>query len=340
MWRKWLHHRRDEERMLAESTRALAQLRFALAYGALAPASGAHGAVPWVMRLREGAIDFQLAHPCTRAPHDPAHRELVIACGAALAQLRLSMRQLGFRESTVLFPDPWQPQLIATVHIDDSGPATPEAYVLYQALRAPLLVDDGRMMHAIDPSLLVEIKAVCEEERVSLHFVDRSLFGVGGRDHGERAQAEAPTSTALVRRAEEDESCACDPPSIEETLALLHPFQRSTFRPETQRWTPDHELALSAAVAAMVTTARDDAADWVAAGQALSRALLRARVDGVHAAVHSLGSTRLREELASDVHDALPVPQVALRFGYPRVTKLVRHETRMFEAVRLPPGGS
>jgi hypothetical protein len=333
MWRNRMAQRHEGAPLLAppQVARGREQLRFLLDYGVLAPAAGAHGPAPWQLRMRGDAVDLHLAHHCALDAHDPAHRDLVIACGATLAQLRLAARQLGFRESTVIFPDPWQPELLARVHLDEAGPATPEAYVLYQALCGPVLVDDGSAMQSIDAALLAELKALCAEEQVQLHYVDRSLVGSG-----------SPSSSPQPETEPDDMRGLCEAPTITETIALLHAFQLRTFRPETATWSADCELALSAAVPALVTTAQDGAGDWLAAGQAIARAFLRARVDGVYASVHGLASPSLRAQIArdlgpSDAPQTPQNPQLVVRFGYPRTSKLVRHETRMFEAVRPSP---
>jgi hypothetical protein len=269
------------------------------------------------MRLHEGAIDVALLHHCVLELADPAHRDLVLACGAALAELRLSLRQLGYVESVVTFPDDARADLLARVSLDDHVDPEPEAYVLYQALRGPNLVDDGAVQ-ALDESLLAEIKAVCEQERAHLHYVDRSILA-----------AEERARDVVV---EPPPDVLCEVADVGEAIALLHPFQLRTFRPDTDAWTNGYELALSAPVAALLTTPNDTPADWLAAGQAITRALLRARVEGVHAQVHGVATPAIREELARDLGGE--APQAVVRFGYPRANKLARHETRMFEAVR------
>jgi len=302
-WREKRAHERSargrqdrEER--ASRDRALAQLRFLLEYGDLAPASGVHGAPPWLLRLQDGAIDVVFAHRCGRDAFDAGHREVLVACGAAIAQLRLALRQIGFRESLVTFPDPAQRLLLARVYLDDTEPPTPEAYVLYQALRGPIIVDDGT--RAVDDALLAEIKAVCEQERVRLHYVDRSILAVSDR----------------VRAV--DDAAMCDVPSIGEALTLLHPFHLETFRPDLDTWTNGQDPSLGhSAVAALITTADDGPPDWLAAGQALSRALLRARVDGVSAVVQGLASPTIRTELVRGLRGEHP--QIVARFGYLRV---------------------
>ena len=46
---------------------------------------------------------------------DPAGRELVISCGAALFNLRLAVRRLGFAADVSLLPDAAQPGLLAEI---------------------------------------------------------------------------------------------------------------------------------------------------------------------------------------------------------------------------------
>ncbi|HEY7036132.1 MAG TPA: nitroreductase family protein, partial [Thermomicrobiales bacterium] len=79
----------------------------------------------------------------------------------------------------------------------------------------------------------------------------------------------------------------------------------------------DHELAEEAPLLVVLGTDGDTPGDWLMAGQALARLLLRARVDGVDAAYlnQPIQVAALRPRLA-EVTGATGIPQVMLRLGY------------------------
>lgn len=72
--------------------------------GASAPSS--HNSQPWRLRWHDGAIEVH-GDPTRRLPAtDPDARELRLACGAAVTNVRLAVRAQGRRAHTLLMPDP------------------------------------------------------------------------------------------------------------------------------------------------------------------------------------------------------------------------------------------
>jgi hypothetical protein len=294
------------------------RLRFLLGYGVLAPGGSVQ---PWVLRLVDGAIDLIVHHTCMVPLHDAGHRDLFVSCGAALAQLRLSLRQLGYHERVAIAPDRRRPELVARIALGEPEDANPEAYVLYQALKEPVLVSED-VVQVVDGALLSELAAVCDQERASLHYVDPAIMGFAMRPGPPGPSAPPPS--------------LCHAPPISEVLQTLHPFRFRTFDPDSCAWVDERDMNLSSTVLAVIATERDDADAWLAAGQALSRILLRARVDGVYACVQSLRSIEARAKLAGarGLLESAAQPQLALRLGYPSASRIVRHDTVQLEAVR------
>src|SRR5690606_15026240 len=83
------------------------KLRHLLNYAVLAPSD--HNTQPWRFRLAHGSVDVFADRSRALPVVDPADRELVISCGAALYQLRLAIRYFGFADRVALFPDAQQP---------------------------------------------------------------------------------------------------------------------------------------------------------------------------------------------------------------------------------------
>src|SRR3954453_4678101 len=56
---------------------------------------------------------------------DPAGRELAITCGAALFNLRVAVRKLGYTPTVSLLPDQRDPRLLARVEVGESQRGEP-----------------------------------------------------------------------------------------------------------------------------------------------------------------------------------------------------------------------
>jgi nitroreductase len=84
-------------------------------FQAVAQAPSVHNIQPWVLELHERSVllferwDVLLPH------HDPKGRDRLLSCGAALTNLELAMRHLGWETDTTLFPDPGHGDQVATV---------------------------------------------------------------------------------------------------------------------------------------------------------------------------------------------------------------------------------
>lgn len=82
---------------------------------AAAAAPSLHNSQPWRFQVDNGTVELHadLLHELPAA--DPDHRELLLGCGAALLNLRLAIRALGFSADVRLMPDPSKPTLVAAV---------------------------------------------------------------------------------------------------------------------------------------------------------------------------------------------------------------------------------
>jgi hypothetical protein len=88
---------------------------------------------PWRFRAGEYVIELY-ADPGRKLRVDPASREMLISCGAALFGLRLAVRSLGYPPVVELLPDPARPRLLARVTLGAAEPMTPLERQLLEAL--------------------------------------------------------------------------------------------------------------------------------------------------------------------------------------------------------------
>jgi hypothetical protein len=93
-----------------------------------------HNIQPWSFRIGPDVIELY-TDPSRRLPAaDPQDRELRIACGAALFNLRLALQGQAIRPIVTVFPDRAQPGLVATVRRGWKRPPTPEIERLLRAV--------------------------------------------------------------------------------------------------------------------------------------------------------------------------------------------------------------
>lgn len=91
---------------------------------AAAAAPSSHNSQPWGLRWREGAVEVH-ADPERFLPvADPDRRELRLACGAALANVRVAVRAQGRRAHTTLLPVPGDPWFLGRVRPGSPSPPT------------------------------------------------------------------------------------------------------------------------------------------------------------------------------------------------------------------------
>ena len=110
-------------------------IQFAVAAAVHAPS--VHNTQPWRFGHGERAIDVYADTGRRLRLADPAGRELMISCGAAVFTLRVALRYLGWLPHARLFPDPSRPALVARVSWDeDRIAADPYEREMYAAVIA------------------------------------------------------------------------------------------------------------------------------------------------------------------------------------------------------------
>lgn len=141
----------------------------ATALEAAAMAPSVHNSQPWRFRVLSDRIELH-ADPLRRLPAtDPGDKELRLACGAALANLRIALEALGIRPLVTLLPRHTGSQALATVR--RGGHVTPNDHVLdlrraipaRRTNRKPFLND------AITPAQLNQLVHAAQTERSWLH---------------------------------------------------------------------------------------------------------------------------------------------------------------------------
>jgi len=105
--------------------------RYLIATAARAPS--VHNTQPWRFRVSPAAIELY-CDPRRKVQADPAGREMLVSCGAALFGLRLGVRSLGYQPVVELLPEQDRPRLLARVHLGAATPVTAAEREMIKAL--------------------------------------------------------------------------------------------------------------------------------------------------------------------------------------------------------------
>jgi Nitroreductase family len=280
---------------------------------------------------------------------DPDGRELMISCGAALFNVRLALRSLGYVPETDVLPDPGQPTLVARVSWQERAVADEFERRLFSQVRRRRTHRGAFDPEPLPPDLLAALRGSAAKDGATLRIV---------ADDGRRAALAAAVETAeheLRRDGERLRELARWTPAPGSACYDGVPATSYPARAEhTEPYFPGRDFARghgwglpplspatsirAAGVAGVLATTADRPADWVNAGQALQRILLTASACGAAVALHSqpLELAWLREFIRTQLSDGA-YPHLVLRFGM--VTQVAVSVRRDPGDVLFAPGG-
>ncbi len=296
------------------------QAGYLIATAARAPS--VHNTQPWRFRVGPCAVELY-ADPSRKLRVDPAGREMLISCGAALFGLRLAVRSLGYLPVVELLPDPARLRLLARVRLGAAEPVTAWERQLLAAVphrhthRGPFSADP------LPAGLLAGLQHDALAEGATLALVDRALVYQRLADIAAAARRKMdldPAARADMRRWSRDEGSL----ARDGVPAHAFPTRSGAQRGRLPQRDFDLDRGLGrleadgpppAATAVLLTTG-DGRADWLRAGQALHRMLAHAASRWVFASIHTqpLEDTAIRALIRDRL--ALPgAPQLILQLG-------------------------
>jgi len=322
-------------------------VRYVVARAVWAPS--VHNTQPWRFTA-DGGPQVSLHADAGRqlAAADPDGREMMISCGAALFTIRLALRSLGYVPETRVLPDPAQPVLVAQVSWRERAAADEFEWRLSGHVLTRRTHRGAFDPEPLPPDTLAALRTAAAREGAALRIV---------ADDGRRATLAAAVQTAerqLHRDGERLRELARWTPGPGSARHDGVPATSYPARAErTQPYFPSRDFARghgwgvsplspatshrAAGVAGLLTTAADQPADWVQAGQALQRILLTASVCGAAVALHSqpLELPWLREFLGAQLGDGACL-HLVLRIGL--VTQVALSVRRDLGDVLFPAG--
>jgi len=299
--------------------------RFAVAAAMHAPS--VNNTQPWRFGHGERHIDVYADASRRLQVADPDGREMMISCGAAAFTLRVALRQLGWLPRTQLFPDRSRPALVARVSWDTNriAPDSDERK-MFAAVTARHTHRGGFGPGPLPTGTLSALREEAASEGAMLRLVadddQRAALAavVQAGEHALRLDGKRAAEQADWVVSPDSMRCDGIPPAA-------YPAEPAHTEPDFpgrdfaagQGWgqaAPAVTGERFPGVVCLLATGANEPADWVTAGQALQRVLLRATASGVAAALHSqpLELPQLRDfirlQLAARAH-----PQMIIRLG-------------------------
>lgn len=301
------------------------RLRFAARYAVLAPSS--HNSQPWLFRVIGGTLELFADRTRALPVVDPHDRELTVSCGAALLHLRVALQHFGQVPHVKILPDRRNHDLLARVQfdVDEVAEPDPSLEALFAAIPSRRTYRRAFEPGDVFPVLVEEFERDAKREgAVFIPLVDegRRQQLVELVAEGDRRQfASAAFRRELAawmhwNRTRSRDGLPGYALEMGELEALVGPLAVRTFDLGEGRAAKDRELADHSPLLAVIATPHDTPADWLAAGQALSRVLLRGAANGVGASYlnQPVEVAELRSVLAAALGTVF-VPQLVLRMG-------------------------
>ncbi|MFC8348407.1 Acg family FMN-binding oxidoreductase [Streptomyces sp. NPDC057280] len=258
---------------------------------------------------------------------DPGGREMLISCGAALLNIRLAMRHLGFLPRIEAFPDSADPWHLATVGWGPYAAPTADEETMFSALHRrhthrgafqpdPLsaLLVGGLRWHARQEG--TELRTVGDPEALrSLAALTRASEATR-RGHPALA-AELANWTPPHGSGRHDGVPAHAYPRDPDTTAFAGRDYAGRARMGYAARASSRLTLPTLGLVVLLCTRHDRPPDWLRTGQALQRVLLLAAAHRVTAAFHTqpLELPDLRHRVGRSVLTA-GHPQMLLRLGY------------------------
>lgn len=320
LWNPW----EISERSFPRKGKPSDKLRFLLNYAILAPSG--HNSQPWLFKITVDRVELYADRTRALPVCDPQDRELVMACGAALFNLRIAFRHFSYEGRVQTFAEGDDPDLLARISFGGKRRPRAEDELLFRAIPERHTNRKSFEKRPVPGKILSELQTTASKEGAWLHLVES--------EEDRKALAD------LV--AEGDQIQMADPSFRRELAAWMHPNRamthegmpgfsqglgdlRSSIAPIVVRTfdvgkgqaAKDRELATGSPVLAVLGTDEDTEANWLSAGQALERLLLRARAEGVWASFlnQPIEVSVLRSRLGERLQ-LRGFPQLILRMGY------------------------
>lgn len=299
-------------------------LRWSVEQARLAPS--VHNTQPWRFSVAGNVLTLRADLDRRLDALDPTGRELVVSCGAALANVDLALRVAGLLPALDLAPDGRLLHRLAVVRIA-GGHATTEL----ERLLVHAMPSRATNRHALDgsgvsPDVLAGLARVAESRGVEVVFVEDAAayeaFGVLARLAGRAQEGSVPQRHELRRWVRPGDDAVDGVPYSARGLGaaggrrLSLPVRNFDVDGRAARDAHLPGATADRPLLAVLATDGDGPRDWLRAGMALQRVLLAVTSAGLAASFvnQPVDDPAFRPRVAGIAGVAGHV-QVALRIG-------------------------
>lgn len=281
-----------------------------------------HNTQPWSWSVRGEVLLLRSDERRHLAYADPSRRDLVLSCGAALHELRVSASAAGWRCEVRRLPDRHDESLLAAITFRPHEPTEAdlrEAGAVVQRYTDRRQVSSwpvarGRLDHLVSlcrPYGVIATVVADEQRRV----VSRALVTAGRRQQdigGYLDELEVWTTGAVTDGVPSTSLLAPDhtravPPSYSRFPAGDVPDTFADVAPPSAEWL-------------VLATASDDRAAWLHAGEALDAVWLSCTISGLALVPYTqpIEVGEVRRALQRQILGGTSSPQVLVRVGWPQ----------------------
>jgi len=260
-------------------------------------APSVHNTQPWWFSADSAGLSLYAEPARQLTVADPAGREMLISCGAALFTARLALRVAGYVPQARILPDPARPLLVARLGWRPGPAPTDYERRLYAQVRQRRSHRGGFAPLPVAPELLTLLREAVGRHGAVLRVITDEGTRFALAEVVQAAERTLQLDGARVR----ERSAWASPPGrarADGVPATAYPARAELTRPYFP--SPDfgrgrgwghRSLSIvpgrSAGTVCLLETSSDEPADWISAGQALQRILLACTACGVAAALHS-----------------------------------------------------
>lgn len=289
-------------------------------------APSAYNSQPWSLRLTADTLELHADMSRRRPIADPRDREIFLACGAALENARLAVRNAGFEAEISILPDRTRPAFVASIRVGTIRRSTASDRQLFAAI--PHRRSSRALFYdrPIPPGLAPALRQIMEAERGALLWLPDAqrrfdlvqLVAQADRLQGSNRHFRAELAAWIhANDTQMRDGIPGYAFGLPDTLATLAPILLRAIPWDRMRVVADGELATHSPLLGVVATPGDQPYDWIIGGQAMQRALLFATSHGLSTGFmnQAIQVAETREALRALLHTGL-WPQVVLRFGF------------------------
>ncbi|MEU8194165.1 nitroreductase family protein [Microbispora amethystogenes] len=286
-----------------------------------------HNTQPWSFAVSGDEISLRADPDRRLRVSDPTGRQMIISCGAALFNVRITLMALGYEPEVRRLPNPEGPMLLATVRVRPGREPGEHTRLLYGEVQRRRTHRAGfTALPMPDPLIDALVREAAAEGAhlapVRSEAPARVLAALTGAAQDVQAQ-DRQFVLELTRWARPPGSVRRDGvpvagyPTDPRRTYPQHFASRDYSRGHEWGAAPEERVSTSTGLVALLSTPGDAREDWLTAGEGLQRMLLHASAYGVSVAFHTqaLEMCELREFIRRHLCSG-EAPQMIMRMGF------------------------